>query len=316
MSDPQFTSPILTKEGVPVGNPPAGYLYVYAEGGTYKQKDSSGVITDLGAGGGATTLNGLSDVTITTPAYGQILQRGASVFENETPSGPWASEFDFTAISGCKLWLDSTDSSTLYDAVSGGSLTGSGGYVRRWQDKSGNGNHATENTSPPTRVVGGLNSLDVLLFNSQLLTLTSNITTSGGASLFMVFKTLTSTNGGVHGFSGYSIYNNHHPYEGGFYDGFASGNRYSWAQAFSTDTRVYSVIVSSSYWKARINGSEVYSAASPPLANQYPRNVQNFGIGGNGYYCNAHIGQAVVYDVPVSDTDRDLIEAELIAKWI
>jgi hypothetical protein len=45
------------------------------------------------------------------------------------------------------LWLDAADSSTLFDAVSGGSLVGNNGAVARWEDKSGNVRHATQATS-------------------------------------------------------------------------------------------------------------------------------------------------------------------------
>lgn len=65
------------------------------------------------------------------------------------------------------LWLDAADSNTLYDAVSGGALVGAGGTVARWEDKSGNGRHATQATlgNRPTRTVGAQNTRDVLRFD-------------------------------------------------------------------------------------------------------------------------------------------------------
>ncbi len=67
------------------------------------------------------------------------------------------------------LWLDASDSSTLFDAVSGGSLVAADGAVARWEDKSGNANHATQSTSGsrPTRKTSIQNSLDVLRFNGS-----------------------------------------------------------------------------------------------------------------------------------------------------
>lgn len=44
-------------------------------------------------------------------------------------------------------WIDAADVSTIYDAATGGSLTADGGFVGRIEDKSGNGRHATQNTS-------------------------------------------------------------------------------------------------------------------------------------------------------------------------
>ena len=67
------------------------------------------------------------------------------------------------------LWLDAADSNTLYDAVSGGALVGAGGAVARWEDKSGNGRHATQTIlgNRPTRTVGAQNTRDALRFNGS-----------------------------------------------------------------------------------------------------------------------------------------------------
>lgn len=65
------------------------------------------------------------------------------------------------------LWLDASDSSTLYDSVTGGSLVAAGGSIARWEDKSGNGRHATQSTSGsrPTRQTGVQNGKDVIRFD-------------------------------------------------------------------------------------------------------------------------------------------------------
>ena len=65
------------------------------------------------------------------------------------------------------VWLDGADSSSLYDATSGGSLVSADGIIARWQDKSGNSNHLTQATSGarPTRRVGVKNGADIVRFN-------------------------------------------------------------------------------------------------------------------------------------------------------
>lgn len=65
------------------------------------------------------------------------------------------------------LWLDAADSSTLFDATSGGSTPANGGFVRRWQDKSGNLRHITEASVPPTRQTSVQNSKDVIRFSGS-----------------------------------------------------------------------------------------------------------------------------------------------------
>lgn len=51
-----------------------------------------------------------------------------------------------TAIHGLKLWLDA-DQYTMYDSTSGGNLVALGQPIARWEDKSGNGNHAIQSVN-------------------------------------------------------------------------------------------------------------------------------------------------------------------------
>jgi hypothetical protein len=64
------------------------------------------------------------------------------------------------------LWLDGADATTLYDAPSGGALVAPLGVVARWEDKSGNGKHATQATAAlrPTRTTAA-NGLGGVKFN-------------------------------------------------------------------------------------------------------------------------------------------------------
>jgi hypothetical protein len=74
MPDPQYTSPVLWKEGAIPPNAPAGHVWLYPDTGTMKQKDSSGTVTDLaGGGGGASALNDLTDVIITGAAENDMI---------------------------------------------------------------------------------------------------------------------------------------------------------------------------------------------------------------------------------------------------
>ena len=69
--------------------------------------------------------------------------QGKTIFE----TAPQAPAFAPTDISGLQLWLDASDTSTLYNATAGGSLvTTNGAAVARWADKSGNNRHATQAT--------------------------------------------------------------------------------------------------------------------------------------------------------------------------
>jgi hypothetical protein len=67
------------------------------------------------------------------------------------------------------LWLDASDSSTMFDATTGGSLVAAGGNIARWEDKSGNANHVTQanSTMRPTRQTAVSNGRDIVRFDGS-----------------------------------------------------------------------------------------------------------------------------------------------------
>jgi len=67
------------------------------------------------------------------------------------------------------LWLDAADATTLFDATTGGSLPAADGNVARWEDKSGNNRHATQDTSGarPARKISLFNGRDSLRFDGS-----------------------------------------------------------------------------------------------------------------------------------------------------
>jgi hypothetical protein len=97
------------------------------------------------------------------------------------------------------LWLDASDASTLFDATTGGSAPADGGGVARWEDKSGNGYHATQGTSgnQPTRETTELNGLDVVRFNGSSDTMSGShllIPDAQSGCLILIVALSTTTN--------------------------------------------------------------------------------------------------------------------------
>ena len=91
------------------------------------------------------------------------------------------SVFTPNLISGLQLWLDASDSSTIFDATAGGNLvTTDGSAVARWADKSGNNRHATQTTANarPLLMTGGngINSKSILSFDGTNDFFTSSVT--------------------------------------------------------------------------------------------------------------------------------------------
>lgn len=95
--------------------------------------------------------------------------------------------FTPASLANLAVWLDASSASSLYDATSGGSLVGSGGVVRRWQDLSGNGRHVI-GSNGPTRSVAAVNGRDALSFSSSYLANTSINVSGASQSLFMVVR--------------------------------------------------------------------------------------------------------------------------------
>ena len=107
-------------------------------------------------------------------------------------------------ISGLQLWLDAADPAVLFDATTGGSLVAADGGVARWEDKSGNGRHATQSTSGnrPLRKAAVQGGRDVLRFDGSddSMSIASSTATfkflhDGDSTVFAVYKWTAPTSG-------------------------------------------------------------------------------------------------------------------------
>ena len=94
-------------------------------------------------------------------------------------------------ISGLQLWLDGSDAGTLYDATSGGSLVAADGEILRWEDKSGNGRHFTQDTSGirPLRKTSVKNGLSAVGFTGDWMSGTYTYTIG---TIFVVWNQPTT----------------------------------------------------------------------------------------------------------------------------
>jgi hypothetical protein len=221
-----------------------------------------------------------------------------------------------TNIAGCAVWLDFSDSSTLFDERNGGSTPAADGNIRRIEDKSGNSRHFREHSiaTAPVRKLAQINGLDVGYFTSDYMKRLESLETSGGGALFMVVQRTADAGGAIHGIKGSSD-NNGHPFSGSYYDSFGVTGRQIWTQAYRTDVHLYSVLWSGAgTWLARINGATVKTSTGLSGANTQDPIVIGGSVAagspGDGYY-----GEIAVYTSAVSTGDRDELEAALMAKW-
>lgn len=220
------------------------------------------------------------------------------------------------------LWLDASDASTLYDSTVGGSLVAADGAIARWEDKSGNGRHATQSTgvSQPLRKTGIQNGRDVARFDGANDYMAGSLPALGAGeyTVFIASKQNSSANyetiitlGGDANYSALIPTKSHTDYlfVGSIF------NDYLQTTNSLVGNKIISIKRSGSTGYAWINGS----ATSPASASIVSQNiVADYKIGGLPVYSqmlNGDVLEVIVFPTALSDTDRQAVESYLNAKW-
>lgn len=226
------------------------------------------------------------------------------------------------------LWLDASDSATLYDATTGGSLVAADGTVARWEDKSGNARHATQATLGyrPLRKTAVQNGKDILRFTSATFNhfVLPNFLSGVAGTAIYVFKNVSDPPGGE-GESGAPLTDfgsdsnaNHMPWvDGNIYDDFGSTVRKTVGNPTPsfTSTKLVSQISVINDWRFYIDGSLFYSTVTNTVGwGTTPLIGKTFG-GSGSYNFWGDIAEVLVFPTALSDTDRAAVEAYLSAKW-
>ena len=271
-------------------------------------------------------------------------------------AGTWpAGSVSPTQIAGLQLWLDGSDAATLYDATTGGSLVAADGAVARWQDKSGNGRHATQSTSGsrPTRKTAIQNSLGVVRFDGS----NDAMSISGSTA---TFKFLHGTVATVIYVARYGTSADPNAQYCLISTGGASGNEIGYFHSYDDRSPSANNSISSSAirdaagfraWLNRVNNqvapnafiacSEVIDAGNETAANRsivringgaaiQGNSLTNSPSGNDSQFDltigaiissspTAHmlgdIAEIIIYNSALSSTDRAAVESYLIAKW-
>ena len=231
-----------------------------------------------------------------------------------------------TSFAGLQLWLDASDSNSLYDSVSGGSVVSANGAVQRWQDKSGNGRHATQSFAPysPVRKTGIQNGRDVVRFDgsNDVLNLTKDFrwTTTGTHIAVLANPTLANR-------IWYAFWDGNDSPEILLYPETHSGEYYNVAGHLLNNAAghynaispcsVRTVTVNNRSYKSYSDGTLKQSLTlGSAISTNLPSDTHC--IGGyppRGSYCAIDICELAIYNVVLSDSDLSSLVSALKSKW-
>jgi hypothetical protein len=333
-----------TVSAFPATGSSSGVIYVATD--TARAYIWAGAYIEVGANGGGSGIawsSAPASATATGTA-GQIAYDGDYLYV-ATAANTWeraalSTWTPVASIAGLQAWYDASDASTLYDATSGGSLVAADGAVARWQDKSGNGRHATQDsqTLQPLRKAAVRAGRDVLRFDgsndslraSNVFNATASYTVffvgrgdtidDNGRAFVSLAPETTLTQGYFH-----YLYRND----------ITNKSRVMFTtdgvdQNLSTDTAASTTYNAFHYMSAvhsatqrewwvngvsqgtanTASGSAVFSSAELRVGWYYARSA------GAGFYSlEGDIGEIIIYNTALSSTDRGRVESYLAAKW-
>jgi hypothetical protein len=222
------------------------------------------------------------------------------------PTEKSISGFDPRSITGCQLWLDGKDTSSI--------TFGTGTNVSSWRDKSGNGRDATQATSSSQPIYDTTTNL--LSFESGKALDTSLSAGPSAETIFVVYNRTSA--GGQQGLIG-SSGNGRGYYLQSDYPVLTYYNYYSASATASTiipiDTLVltnitYSASNVSYFYNGAVSGTATMAAISGSTSV-----IGNMQSSGNTQNLQGSIGEVIIYTVALTDPQRQQVEGYLAWKW-
>ena len=235
------------------------------------------------------------------------------------PNIPWTrvstyNNFTPTAFSGCTLWLDAADSS---------SISTTSGNVTQWRDKSGNANHTTAGTGQPTYT-----SPFVVFGGSAQLILPLVFSTDW--SIFVVAKTTQTTGtSGQQWWAGAGLFDAEvsspvNDYGMSLVGGFlatgvgSSDTTIQSASAVNTGNLFIAEFLrtsSSGLMSNIVTGGTAVTTTGPTGARTGVTRISLGALQTNLGYFIGSIAEVVAFNTVVSDTQRQNVEGYLAWKW-
>jgi hypothetical protein len=226
-----------------------------------------------------------------------------------------------TDISGCSLWLDGADSTTMFQDTAGTSLvTSNGQTVRRWNDKSGRGCNATQAGNAPV-----WNSAGYATFahtSAQNLRLPDGtLPTSAGTNAYSIFAVarptvasrnltiISSGSAGTGQFNALQIAGDGRIMNLWFNSDVGGGSVP--LNTFSIMNANYTGAVRSVF----LTGSNVNTTNSTGWGGTISNNVIGMESATNNWAFTGDIAELIVYPTALSTIQRQQVEGYLAWKW-
>lgn len=207
-----------------------------------------------------------------------------------------------TDIAGCQLWLKADEGITKDGS----------NYVSAWDDQSGNGNNAIQNTgsAQPQILTNELNGMSSVYFSGTKYMLFSGINANGNISIFTVNKALDSSGNNAAVLGTLTDYDYRHAIAtSSFYYQFGNS-------ATSVSLSSYNLIESID------NGTNVKIYKNGNIVNTIPNvdsyiYIQQLGAltGGHTYALKGNICELILYTNTLSDIERQKVENYLNTKY-
>jgi hypothetical protein len=216
-------------------------------------------------------------------------------------------------IPGMKLWLDASDSGTLFSDTAGTTLASADGTaVALWKDKSGNLNHASQATSAnrPLVKLGIQNNLSVLRFDgsNDFIQPSSFAIGPEPVTIFTVFKTNST---GYH-----SIYDTSGSRPMMWID--SSGrieldypSTYTVSSSVLNSNTLFTYVNASSGGGLRLNGSTIVSSYNTSLSSS----ATTFFNRSGGQTYRGDFYEMLIYNSALTLNQQQRVEAYLNTKW-
>jgi hypothetical protein len=233
----------------------------------------------------------------------------AQPYKSLTPPVPNKALVVPALVAGLQVWLDGKDPAGT------GVVPGNGSALTTWVDKSGYGNNASGGVSPTYNTTYGL------AFNgsTQYLTLPDGAIPYGNASYSIFFVAQTGNQVGYFlaaGDSGNSTSLQIYAASTSIYVDWgakvlAGALSYTVSTSFVYCTTYESSGSRNQYRNGTAGTSDTPGVRAAPNTGNY---IGVYGLGNNAFL-NGYISEILVYNTPVSDSDRQRIEGYLASKW-